>query len=457
MVVSSKEVKAFLEKADHSDIVSDVLTASTFEEACATCLLAGLSPQSFGHLLEKWIAQTFDYAKDKEGDVNIHGRSVELKVSLGGKTRKRFNFVQLRLNRDIDFLLVAYHLSKENVQTLGETYLFYVPNKDMKHLLRTHGSLAHGKKAEMSGNSFQEKALRPVLGDAAWNALCAFQIANFPNSEKKLSMDKFYTLPAVAAKCVATLEQFQTLASFDCVVEPSCGNGNWLSYLPVSTIAIDIAPEAVGALQEDFLLWLPPRGKKNVLVVGNPPFGRVSSMAIKFFNHAASFANVIAFIVPRTFRRKSVQNRLHLKFHLEVDEDISSSPCAFVPKMAAKCCFQIWAKKSELRERYELPTEHRDWTFLSYGPLDALRQPTPPRGADFAIRAYGGKCGQIISEHLEILRPKSWHWIRANIDKDLLASRFSQLDFAMSYNTARQNSMGRGDLVQLYSEMFDDM
>jgi hypothetical protein len=123
--------------------------------------------------------------------------------------------------------------------------------------------------------------------------------------------------------------------------------------------------------------------------------------------------------------------------------------------MIAKCCFQIWEKKEVQRLTVELPTKHDDWEFLAFGPLDDNGQPTPPVGADFAMRAYGGKIGVIEKNNLETLRPKSWHWIKSNIDKNVLIERFSQLDFSDSLNTARQNSMGRGELVRLYTNFIN--
>jgi hypothetical protein len=127
-------------------------------------------------------------------------------------------------------------------------------------------------------------------------------------------------------------------------------------------------------------------------------------------------------------------------------------PCSFSPPMMAKCCFQIWEKRTTPREITKLPTTHEDWEFLSFGPKDAKGQPTPPIGADFALRAYGGKCGEIVESALESLRPKSWHWIKANINKHMLIKRFSTLDYTLSHDTARQNSLGRGELVRIYSE-----
>jgi hypothetical protein len=176
---------------------------------------------------------------------------------------------------------------------------------------------------------------------------------------------------------------------------------------------------------------------------------------VKFFNHAAEWCSVIAFIIPKTFRRISLQNRLHRKFHLIHDDEIPSEPCSFSPPMSVKCCFQIWEKRTEERALIKLSTSHADWTFLSNGPADAKGQPTPPKGADFVVLAYGGECGRIVTTGLEALRPKSWHWIKSKISAPLLIERFRSLDYSLSKDTARQNSIGRGELVMLYSDAFD--
>jgi hypothetical protein len=264
-------------------------------------------------------------------------------------------------------------------------------------------------------------------------------------------LDKFYTIPSYAKKCIEKVFELYDKSAFDLIIEPSAGNGSFFNQINCENkVGIDIAPETENIVKMDFFDYMPPATEK-ILIIGNPPFGRVSSNAIKFFNHAAKCATVIAFIIPRTFRRPSVQNKLNSRFHLVYDEDVPTSPCCFTPRMVAKCCFQIWEKKDAERLLVELPTKHEDWDFLAFGPLDNHGQPTPPVGADFAIRAYGGKIGVIEKNNLNNLRPKSWHWIKCNIDKNKLIERFSQLDYSDSLNTARQNSMGRGELVRLYT------
>jgi len=269
-------------------------------------------------------------------------------------------------------------------------------------------------------------------------------------------LDKFYTVPIYAKKCIDKIVELYDVIKWDLIVEPSAGNGSFLNQIPSNhKIGIDISPEDANIIKLDFFEYSPTQDKKNILVLGNPPFGRVSSLAIKFFNHSAKWAAVIGFIVPRTFRKTSVQNKLDEMFHLVYDEDVPNNPCCFSPPMMVKCCFQIWEKKAIKREIVDLQTTHSDWEFLKFGPNDEKGQPTPPLDADFAMRAYGGKIGEIKKDGLNELRPKSWHWFKANIDKTELMNRFRHLDYSNSLNTARQNSMGRGELVSLYLDFMN--
>lgn len=266
-------------------------------------------------------------------------------------------------------------------------------------------------------------------------------------------LDKFYTIPEISEKCIERIGSLYNWDQWDLVIEPSAGDGSFFNKIPTpNKIGLDISPEHTGIIKQDFFEYKPPSGK--ILVLGNPPYGRVSSLAIRFFNHASEWAEVIAFIVPRTFRRISVHNKLNKNFHIAFDEDIPTKPCSFSPPMMVKCCFQVWERKSIRRDVIKLETSHKDWNFLGFGPKDKNGQPTPPTGADFAIRAYGGKCG-FISSDLETLRPKSWHWIKSNIPKNTLIERFNSLDYTLSLNTARQNSIGKAELVKLYSDAYN--
>lgn len=279
---------------------------------------------------------------------------------------------------------------------------------------------------------------------------------------REQGLDKFYTKKNISKMCIETLSNIYDINSFDLIIEPSAGNGSFYDQIECKSdkIGLDIMPENENVIKKDFFDFIPDTKKYiNILTIGNPPFGRVSSIAVKFFNHASNWSKVISFIIPKTFRKTSIQNRLNPYFHLVHDSDIPDNPCSFEPRMNVKCCFQIWIKKDEKRDKIILDKEHSHWTFLPYGPKDEKNQPTPPKGADFALRAYGGKCGQILTTNLEILRPKSWHFIKMN-KKDISISindfikRFEELDYSSSKNTARQNSIGKSELVNLYISKF---
>jgi len=277
----------------------------------------------------------------------------------------------------------------------------------------------------------------------------------FGKREKKNTLDKFYTKKNVAKDLVGSVFKRYQVDDFDVILEPSAGAGSFLFHLPESKrLGLDISPADAEIEKADFFDWKADKDK-NYLVIGNPPFGRVSSLAVRFFNQSAEFADVIAFLVPRTFRRISVHNKLNLNFHLLHDEEIPTRPCAFEPQMGVKCCFQIWERRKEKRNKIILPKECSTWAYLPLGPKDENGQPTPPKGASFAIKAYGSNCGQVVVDNLDSLRPKSWHWIKCDNPEELIL-KFSKLDYSISENTARQNSLGRGELIMLYKQFYGE-
>lgn len=264
------------------------------------------------------------------------------------------------------------------------------------------------------------------------------------------SLDQFYTNSDIALRCYNKLKDIVNINNYDIHIEPSAGCGSFFKLMDNNKkIGLDIEPKYKNIEKMDFFDFIPSKNK-SYITIGNPPFGRVSSLAVKFFNKSSEFSDCIAFIVPRTFKRVSIQNKLNLNFKLIYNEDLPINPCCFTPKMSAKCCFQIWIKSEEKREKIVYDKVHKDFVFLKHGPKDSNNQPTPPKNSDFAIKAYGSNCGEIIDTNLESLRPKSWHWIKSNIDIELLKNRFSKLDYSISSDTVRQDSLGQQELIYMY-------
>jgi predicted RNA methylase len=220
-------------------------------------------------------------------------------------------------------------------------------------------------------------------------------------------LDQFYTNPSVARECLEDIvQEIGPLADWSLIVEPSAGSGSFLNLLPRGTIAIDLDPSASEIIRADYLTWEPLTPPRDCLVVGNPPFGKNSSLAIEFFNRSARFADTIAFILPRTFRKASVINRLHKGFHL-VHERILPLDSFHTPQgtpRAVPTCFQIWRRAEHPREpRTKGPCTHPDWSWLE-----------SPIGATHAIRRVGVAAGKLIQNQIGI-SPASHFFIEAHI------------------------------------------
>ena len=276
------------------------------------------------------------------------------------------------------------------------------------------------------------------------------------SKQNENGLDQFYTNKDTALKCYNKLAELIDLDGFDIHLEPSAGSGSFFNIMDkTKKIGLDIEPKETNIIKMDFFDYTPQQNKKYV-VCGNPPFGKISSLAIDFFNKSATFANCIAFVLPRTFKRVSIQNKLNLYFELIYNEDLPITPCCFTPKMSAKCCFQIWVKRETKRIKIIYDKTHDDFKFLKHGSKDKNNQPTPPKNCDFALKAYGSGCGKIIDTDLETLRPKSWHWIKSNgICVESLKNRFEQLDYSLSKDTVRQDSLGQQELIYLYKAKFN--
>lgn len=156
--------------------------------------------------------------------------------------------------------------------------------------------------------------------------------------------DQFYTTPEVAKQCVNLLKKHVTNGIF---IEPSAGKGVFLDLVP-DAIGYDIEPKDDRIQRADFLTIDVP---EHAIVFGNPPFGRQSSLAKKFIRHSAKNADVIAFILPRSFQKPSMRNAFPLTFHLEEEIELPLNSFLVNDKpYNVPCVFQVWKRKHTQRE-----------------------------------------------------------------------------------------------------------
>jgi hypothetical protein len=124
------------------------------------------------------------------------------------------------------------------------------------------------------------------------------------NGENSEELDQFFTKPEISQDLIRKVDEILKLENFDLFLEPSAGSGSFYDSLPVNKrMGIDIdAANQSPYLKGDFLLLSPSDlGIQNNIN---------SSKALQFLNHAFQFANFVCFILPSTFNKISMQNRV---------------------------------------------------------------------------------------------------------------------------------------------------
>ena len=253
-------------------------------------------------------------------------------------------------------------------------------------------------------------------------------------------LDQFYTKPDVARVCIKKLFEVVDESRRLIFIEPSSGCGSFSNNLS-NCVSIDVDPKTDSAIRADFLNLspadLPIRPESSVVVIGNPPFGKMANMAVKFFNHATFFGQIIAFIVPKTFKKESVKNRLNLNYHLIFEYEVPKRSFIFRnTEHNVPCVFQIWEKREEKR-KISKPKENPYFVFVKQ------------EGADFAIRRVGGRTGKVVRDFMSVSK-SSHYFIKARrVTPNTLERLFSQMDFS-SYidSTAGIRSLSKAEILR---------
>lgn len=167
----------------------NIISLTTLKEAHIYCKMYNLTGQFSGPVIEKYIKYKYNMTKNNAssctGDLNYNNINIEIKVSNGGKENNHFNFVQIRMNHDCEYLFSVYYLCKENLNTMGELFVFKLNKEQLKPLIVTYGGYAHGTITEhgpiTTDSLNQEKnqyeyAIRPVYGDKCWIQFLQYRI-----------------------------------------------------------------------------------------------------------------------------------------------------------------------------------------------------------------------------------------------------------------------------------------
>ena len=280
-------------------------------------------------------------------------------------------------------------------------------------------------------------------------------------------LDKFYTQPNVAKQCYDFLINLYPEVENKKFLEPSAGSGNFLTYLK-DYIALDIKPEDERIQEQDFLNWVAPQD--HLITIGNPPFGQRSKLAIKFFNHAAEYSDIIAFIVPVSFMKWSVQKELNKQFslidyfYLE-EESFSANGKPY----SVRTVFQVWVKQKSnydkginKRLKKQPPIKHDDFEIWQY---NATPEAVKVVEEDWSIATYRQGYHDYnelfthddydyIKEKMTGTKKQQFFFIKPLTEEAEKIIRGMDFNALAARNTATPG-FGKGDFVSYYIELKD--
>lgn len=244
-------------------------------------------------------------------------------------------------------------------------------------------------------------------------------------------------LPDFAEAYIDIVGVHQKWKYWDLIIDPFAIDNNFFERLPTVE---KLAFGQTEGTRSNFLNFTVDRQLfSKILVIGHIPIGKANNMAKKYFNHAAMFAEMIAVVVPQSFRHVETQNSLNLQFRLIFDVDVPDRAFKYAKEVIY--CFQIWQRTDDIRSIQRLYVEHNDFTIVK-----------SQDEADFAIRRNGPTCGKIIvKEDFSKYHTYGWFWVKAYIDVNTLIERLSKLDYSVCHKSIKYYNLNKRTLVRLYS------
>jgi hypothetical protein len=167
---------------------------------------------------------------------------------------------------------------------------------------------------------------------------------------KRNIIDKYYTKDSVVDLCINLVKTNIIINKEDLIIEPSAGNGAFIEKIKLLSNNFkfyDLQPDHEEIIKQDYLLYDHKEICNKIHIIGNPPFGRQSSLAIKFIKKSCYFCDSISFILPKSFKKDSLQKSFPLNFHLIFETDLPEN--SFLVdgiEYNVETVFQIWERQS---------------------------------------------------------------------------------------------------------------
>jgi predicted RNA methylase len=267
---------------------------------------------------------------------------------------------------------------------------------------------------------------------------------------KRDSIDKYYTKKEIVNICLEYVKKYIKINENDLIIEPSAGNGSFIpgiQELSLNSVFYDIEPENNLIIKQDYLLC---EYKKfnckydNIHIIGNPPFGRQSSLAIKFIKKSCSFCDTISFILPKSFKKDSLKKSFSLHFHSLFEYDLpKNSFLVSGIEHNVPCVFQIWEKQLTTREPVQI-LEPLNFKFVK-------KSDNP----DISFRRVGVNAGTI-DTNIDNKSIQSHYFIKFNSIHNILLSKLSEITYNTD-NTVGPKSISKQELISRFNPLIQSI
>jgi predicted RNA methylase len=254
---------------------------------------------------------------------------------------------------------------------------------------------------------------------------------------KKHINDKFYTKTEVVK---LLLNQIR-LSEFDLIIEPSAGNGSFYNLIEhENKIGLDIDPENINIIKQNWIEYILDKQYNNILVIGNPPFGNQGAMALNFIKKCDELCiNTIAFILPKSFKKDSIKNRIPTNYHLIKEINLEDNSFTLLNKnYSVPSVFQIWVRKYEKRILDKSKTTS-----------DLIKFVKKNENPDYAIRRVGFYAGFVYDDVNK--SEQSHYFVKSS---PTIKEIIKNIKWEHN-NTAGPRSLGKAELIQRLETIYN--
>jgi len=285
--------------------------------------------------------------------------------------------------------------------------------------------------------------------------------------------EQYYTNLDVVNLCLEEVQKHIDLTG-RVLLEPCGGTGEFIKGFQrigismSNVISYDIEPKHPlvkkgNYLETDF------QQQKSLVSITNPPFGRASSLAKQFFEHATSHCEYICYLVPKSWRKWTVHNSLDKNFHLISDIEMPKN-CFYLSDGTTdeadvlNTVFQIWQRKKKKRKmikipdhklikkmqpkKKEVPVYRKTGNRVFYEIIEndivkvkdelftkhLQKRPDKIKGVNFEIIVFGHSCGQCNDLDPNQQYEAKTTTMYLKVDREDVKEALKKIDFSKYYN-----------------------